>query len=465
MRTTRRLREFDYTRSFVFASLALSGLVIVNCSGGSEDNPSPPAADASTPDASENSPQTQPADAGSGPSRDASQRDLFASDAGPAPVTCTESPCAIALVTTVTRQGGGPAGFCVLLDDGTVACWGQNRDGQLGRGPGNTVNSAVAQRVVGLTKIRHLDHTCAIDDDGATWCWGAGPFLRSANAAFTTERSPVKLDIPPATAMSFFIFGNPAVAVGCALVDTGVLCWGANGFGQVRVPVPGESATAPTPATLVATPDGAPFKGISVGYASFALRSDGTLLSWGRTPPLGRMSSLFPDPYPKPIPLTGEAGVSYLDVANDNACAVVQGNVYCWGAVFGDRTVTDLSRALPALIETPEPAVSVATTSSYGNANYPERGCVCGVSGSVYCWGNNASGQVGDGTYEYAHKPARVMNLPAPASVVRTMPGATCALLTTGKVYCWGENSTGELGNGFIGDPSNVPIEVALPAN
>jgi len=444
----------------VFASLALSGLVIVNCSGGSEDGPSPPAADGSTPDVSEDAPQAQPSDAGGGPSRDASHRDLFASDAGPPPVTCTESPCATALVTTVTRQGGGPEGFCVLLDDGTVACWGLNRDGQLGRG--DTANSAVAKRVVGLTNIRHLNHTCAIDTDGATWCWGAGPFLRSPTAAFTTERTPVKLDIPPAKAMSFFIFGNPVVAVGCALVETGVLCWGANGFGQVRVPVLGESATAPNPATLVATPDGAPFQDISVGYASFALRSDGTLLSWGRTPPLGRMSSLFPDPNPKPIPLTG---VSFLDVANDNACAVVQGNVYCWGAVFGDRTATDLSRALPALIETPEPAVSVATTSSYGNAAYPERGCACGVSGSVYCWGNNASGQVGDGTYEYAHKPVKVTKLPAPAATVRTMPGATCALLTTGKVYCWGENSTGELGNGFIGDPSNVPIEVALPTD
>ncbi len=60
-------------------------------------------------------------------------RTRSSSDAGPASVTCAQSPCARALVTTVTVRAAY-GGFCVLLGDGTVACWGQNRGGQLGRG-------------------------------------------------------------------------------------------------------------------------------------------------------------------------------------------------------------------------------------------------------------------------------------------------------------------------------------------
>ena len=46
---------------------------------------------------------------------------------------------------------------------------------------------------------------------------------------------------------------------------------------------------------------------------------------------------------------------------------------------------------------------------------------------------------------------------------VKTMPDSTCALLTNGKVYCWGANFYGQLGNGQIRSRSLVPHEVTLP--
>jgi alpha-tubulin suppressor-like RCC1 family protein len=85
------------------------------------------------------------------------------------------------------------------------------------------------------------------------------------------------------------------------------------------------------------------------------------------------------------------------------------------------------------------------------------------VSGAVYCWGYNAGGQAGDGTKEHAYEAVKVVGLPAPASQVKTTPDATCALLTSGKVYCWGTNLYGQLGNGLLKDPSPVPQEVVIP--
>jgi len=86
-----------------------------------------------------------------------------------------------------------------------------------------------------------------------------------------------------------------------------------------------------------------------------------------------------------------------------------------------------------------------------------------GASGSVYCWGNNASGQAGDGTKEYAFEAVKVEGLPEPAAEVKTTADTTCALLTNGKVFCWGANYYGQLGNGEIKVRSLVPQEVVLP--
>lgn len=391
-------------------------------------------------------------------------RDAGTSDAAPRPVECTSQPCATSLVTTLGTSTMG--GFCALLDDGTVACWGQGTSAQLGRGATvGLADSPTPQRVVGLTNAVYLDHTCAIDKDGSTWCWGLGSFLQSTTATTTRTPTPVQVPIPPARMVSVRATTASDVAVGCAVVDEGVLCWGMNRDGQVGSPEVGASATKTYPATDVPLPAGttaASLKGLFVGNASFVLREDGTALSWGASPPLGRISSLFPDPHPRPVLLSG---LTSIDVSNDNACATASGIAYCWGSppLTVNDVASPLERALPEPVPTPEPVVQIATTSAGGNTTVPQRACAVGVSGDVYCWGNNASGQAGDGTKEWAFTPVKVKDLPAPAAQVKTTSRTTCALLTTGKIYCWGDNINGQLGNGLIRDPSVVPQEVLLP--
>lgn len=422
-----------------------------------------------------------PVDAGpdvaDGPTTDAGEPEIVVRDSAPPPfdggplaVTCTSSPCAIQLVTTRGSSLADRAeGFCALLQDGTVTCWGADNAGQLGRGAdGGLGDSAKPERVAGLTGIVSLDHNCAIDGSGDAYCWGTGPFLQNAMVATTTERTPVKLPIPAAKKVAL------GVGTGCALTaDARVLCWGSNVNGQIA-PFESKPSSAVLPATEIAMPPGAPIRDLVLGDAAFAVREDGTVVTWGANPPLARVSPLFPDPYPLE---SGLSGVTTIDVADHNACTTIGGVGYCWGAVV-PRIVDPgvkgprLERALPAPVQAPEPLVQIATTRAVvlavSNGGLlqtvqPQRWCACGASGAVYCWGYNESGQAGDGTKAHAYDAVKVVGLPAPAAEVRTTPDASCALLTNGKVFCWGTNFYGQLGNGQIKSASLVPQEVVMP--
>ena len=449
MRFTRQRPDRHVTRVLVAAFFVATGGMGASCSSSDRDSLE------STPNAErmDAGPEAASSDGGSLDARP--YREAGTVDAGPLPIACTSNPCAVSLVTTLGVDADDRSeGFCALVDDGTVACWGANGAGQLGRGDdAGIVDSAYAARVIDLPRVTSLDHTCAIDEAGAVWCWGTGPFHRSDAHGVTTERTPVKLDLPPATKVGV------GYATACATVQDGVLCWGSGTDGQLGPNAASADGGAPSSIPL---PSGAPVQALAVGKAIFALREDGALVTWGGNPPIGRLSPMFPDPSPDNIDV---ADVVSVDLAYDNACATAGGTGYCWGAPLpGSKSPID--RALPEPVVTPEPIVQIATTRNHVIENIgPKRyrWCASSVSGDVYCWGLNESGQAGDGTVDYAFDAVKVQGLPAPAARVRTTLNTTCALLTTGKVYCWGGNYNGQLGNGDNRGRALIPVEVVLP--
>ncbi|AKU95654.1 hypothetical protein AKJ09_02318 [Labilithrix luteola] len=432
----------------------------MSCSSSSDDPSAPPIADAGRDEGD----ATEVIDAAT----DSSIRDADSFDGKPLPVVCASSPCATALVTTLGRSIDDKGeGFCALLDDGTVACWGANGAGQLGRGEGGgvgvgeaLVDSSTAARVVGLSNITSLDHTCAVDTSGSVWCWGTGPFSWSEDGGVVsaTHTTPVKLDLPLATKVA------RSFATACAVVGGDVQCWGSNALGQLG-PLTEVSSGEPKRAAL---PQGALASALEVGNATFVIRDDGSVLSWGGNPGIGRISPSFPDPFPQLVALTN---VTQIDSAYDNTCAVANGIGYCWGARLLPTKGTVLERALPEAVGAPERLVQIATTRTDAASVFPEvrefkpfRWCAVAASGSVYCWGFNESGQAGNGTQEYVPRAVRV-DLPEGARVaqVKTTINTTCALFTNGKLYCWGSNFNGQLGNGLNRGKSLAMTEVVLP--
>ena len=65
---------------------------------------------------------------------------------------------------------------------------------------------------------------------------------------------------------------------------------------------------------------------------------------------------------------------------------------------------------------------------------------------NVWCWGNNAYGQLGSGNRNNSSVPVKVRGLPASAASISCGAGHTCAVLTTGEAWCWGRNEYGQIG-------------------
>ena len=87
--------------------------------------------------------------------------------------------------------------------------------------------------------------------------------------------------------------------------------------------------------------------------------------------------------------------------------------------------------------------------------------CVLLDFGGVKCWGNNAFGELGNGTTTGSTSPVQVSGLTGGVQAISAGDASACAVLQSAQVDCWGDNSAGELGNGSVGGQSDTPVAVS----
>jgi alpha-tubulin suppressor-like RCC1 family protein len=91
-------------------------------------------------------------------------------------------------------------------------------------------------------------------------------------------------------------------------------------------------------------------------------------------------------------------------------------------------------------------------------------GCVLSTAGAVFCWGTNSKGQLGDGSSSSttASTAVQVQNLSATATFIAAKSLSACAVLSSGAVQCWGDNTYGQAGNGTTNENGEFsPVTVS----
>ena len=360
----------------------------------------------------------------------------------------------------------GGSHSCLILDDDSLECWGNNANGQLG--DGSTTDRRTPTEVdLGTDRTAKAisaghQHTCAILDDDSLACWGSNNHERlglgSGDTSNRTSPTTVDLgddDMGNAHTAKAVSLGNSHT---CAILGNGDLnCWGFNGSGRLG----DGTATDRDIPHFVNLGGIRTAKAVSLGNThTCAIRDDDSLLCWGSNND-GRLgigdSSAGDQAHPTAVPLAAGRTAKAIALGNHHACAILDNDsLVCWGSGddgrlgLGDTTDRDTPTAVD--LGAGRTASSVSCGSSHT--------CALLDDGSVKCWGQNTSGQVGDGSNDDRDAPTAV-NLGAGRTATALDVGGThsCALLDDDSLVCWGSNGQGRLGDGSNSN-SNAPTAV-----
>jgi alpha-tubulin suppressor-like RCC1 family protein len=278
--------------------------------------------------------------------------------------------------------------------------------------------------------------------------------------------TPVTVDLPAGTSVTAVSAGND---FSLALTSAGsVLAWGDNEYGQLGDHTTTNSST-PVPVDL---PAGVRVTAVSAGGDfGLALTSTGTVLAWGYDGwgELGNGTTGGGDQFrstPIPVDLPADVRVTAVSAGGDGGLALISGGgVLAWGAndygQLGNGSTANDSP--PVAVDLP-PGVSVTAVAAGTYFNM-----ALTSTGRIYAWGDNNNGELGDGgtvgTGGFSLTPVPV-HLPAGPRVTAISAGGDfgLALVSGTGVLAWGNNDFGQMGNGTRTGGSPVPVPVDLPA-
>jgi alpha-tubulin suppressor-like RCC1 family protein len=328
---------------------------------------------------------------------------------------------------------------CALLSTGAVKCWGSNSNGQLGDGTTTdrktpTDVSGLSSGVTAITTGRN--HTCALRATGAVECWGYNFEGRLGDGTTTDRKTP--------TDVSGLSSGVTAITAGtrhtCALLGTGaVTCWGDNSVGQL-----GNGTTTDQLTPTAVTGLSSDVTAITAGTEhTCALLATGAVHCWGNNAS-GQLGNGNTTDQLTPTPVTGlSSDGTAISAGHHHTCALLAtGAAHCWGynayGQLGNNSTAN--RLTPTAVTGLSGGVTAITAETFHT-------CALLATGAVECWGYNGYGQLGDNTTSNRLTPTAVTGLSSGVTAITAGRWHTCALLATGALKCWGDNTYGHLGD------------------
>ena len=370
---------------------------------------------------------------------------------------------------------GGGSHSVLLQRDGTVWCWGANTYGQLGNGTTDASHTPLRVEgltgIIGVTA--GLNHTVALKDDGTVWTWGRNNRGQLGNDSTDDSAVPVQVGAAGDFLMGVTAVAAGVEHTVALLADGSVWAWGYNLRGQLGdgtqtrrlIPVPVQTGVAEnylTGVELIA----------AGGEHTVVLKSDGTVWAWGLNShgQLGDGSQINQELPVQVITCADFAeplqGVVALAAGRLHSLALgTNGKVWAWGANDNQQlgnTESGLHEVLPVEV------------SDLDNIVFAEAGWNHSLAlkqdGTAWTWGHNDHGQLGDGTFgDDGDVNLRQVVAPSGEGTLEEISSITggslhtLALQDDDTVWAWGYNHSGRLGDGTE-NSTNRPLQVLVPA-
>ncbi|MDR1294602.1 MAG: Ig-like domain-containing protein [Bifidobacteriaceae bacterium] len=351
--------------------------------------------------------------------------------------------------TDVVSVSAGPNHAVALTSSGDVWTWGSNRFAELGTG--STDVQTVPLRVEGIAPMKVIaagsNFTVTVDMSGDLWGWGGVTSLSSLGTG-TFLGSRTPVRLMGRSDVVSVTAGSHTAAI---TASGDLWTWGNNGAGQLGT---GDIVRGLAPAR-VDIPEPMVASAVS-SYGTIALASSGKLYSWGSNSCF-QLGDESPDPNAHPTQVDGVKDVISLDTSLGNTVvATADGNVWAWG----DNTYHQLGDKRPGPVARPirVPGLDGYTIKKVATGSNYMLGLA--TTGKVYGWGANGEGQLGNGKDNYSETPTLVKALPTNVIDIQASGGLSAAVTASGDLWMWGANSSGQLGRGNTSASSHTAAKV-----
>ncbi len=365
---------------------------------------------------------------------------------------------------------------CGVKAGGRVWCWGSDGYGQLGNGPVMTGNAVVPELVQELEDVAKVAtgglHSCALKRDGTVWCWGSGAYGKLGNGDTADQHLPVQV-----SNVVDFVDIEAGFFNSCGIRHNGeAWCWGRGNTGQLGN---GTTSDSNIPVQVSTITNWAKLTVNGIQGQVCGITKDGTAYCWGEGTN-GKLGNGGTGQQNTPVAVLKDTGSGswrdWIDIDSElhNTCGVRRtGQAYCWG-VDADGQIGNGSAT-----STYNRPVAVSTYSDFKKIAVGS-GSICGlrVNGEVACWGDDGSGELGNGPDITGDQASPVMtplkNIidiaagldaflaisdtnvrpvikePVGTGKITNLDNAACAIKSDGTAWCWGQDTVGQLGNGPV---------------